>query len=71
MLHLFTNDVLVIELERDIKLKTVEIRKAHSIKLPDAIIAVTALVYDLTLLTRNTKDFKNIADLKLVDPHQQ
>jgi predicted nucleic acid-binding protein len=38
-------------------------------KLPDAIIAATALVYDLTLISRNAADFKNIQGLKAVDPH--
>ena len=46
VLHNFINDALVIELEQPIKLKTAYIRKAHKIKLPDAIIAATALVYD-------------------------
>jgi len=64
----FINDAVVIELERAIKLKTAEIRKLHKIKLPDAIIAATALVYEYTLLTRNTADFKNIAGLKITDP---
>jgi predicted nucleic acid-binding protein len=38
VLHNFINDALVIELEQAIKLKTADIRKAHRIKLPDAII---------------------------------
>jgi len=67
-LHNFINDALVIELEQPIKLKTADIRKAHKLKLPDAIIAATALVYDLTLLSRNLADFKNITGLKVVDP---
>ncbi len=45
------------ELERPIKLKTADIRKQHKIKLPDAIIAATAIIYDLILNTRNTKEF--------------
>jgi predicted nucleic acid-binding protein len=68
VLHSFINDTLVIELERPIKLKTADIRKQHKIKLPDAIIAATALVYGLTLVTRNIEDFKNIAGLYLVNP---
>ena len=68
LLRNFINDVLVIELEQDIKLKTVELRKAHTIKLPDAIIAATALVYNLILITRNTTDFKNIQGLQLINP---
>jgi predicted nucleic acid-binding protein len=68
VLHNFINDALVIELEQPIKLKTADIRKAHKIKLPDAIIAATALVYDLTLLSRNISDFTNINGLKIVNP---
>lgn len=71
VLHDFMNDAMIFELEKDIKLKTVEIRKAHKIKLPDAIIAATALVYELTLLTRNDSDFKNIDGLNLINPHDQ
>jgi predicted nucleic acid-binding protein len=49
--------------------KTIELRKLYAIKLPDAIIAATALVFNLTLLTRNTKDFKKITGLAVIDPH--
>ncbi|CAN5590942.1 type II toxin-antitoxin system VapC family toxin [soil metagenome] len=68
VLHNFILDSLVIELEQPIKLKTAYIRKTHKIKLPDAIIAATALVYDLTLLSRNLSDFSNINGLKIVNP---
>ena len=68
VLYSFINDALVIELEQPIKLKTADIRKACKIKLPDAIIAATALVYDLTLLSRNAADFSNINGLKIINP---
>ncbi|MBL7966639.1 MAG: type II toxin-antitoxin system VapC family toxin [Prolixibacteraceae bacterium] len=68
VLREFINDSIVIELETAIKLKTAELRKLYRIKLPDAIIAATALVYELTLVTRNIEDFKNIANLNLIDP---
>jgi len=68
VLHNFIKDALIIELERSIKLKTADIRKQHRLKLPDAIIAATALVYDLTLITRNTKDFDGISGLVTVNP---
>jgi len=71
VLHDFIEDALVFELEMGIKLKTVDIRKAHKIKLPDAIIAATALAHDLTLLTRNVSDFKNIDGLNLINPHEK
>ena len=70
VLHGFINDTLVIELERPIKLKTADIRKKFRIKLPDAIIAATALIYDLILVTRNADDFKNIDGLKIVNPYE-
>jgi predicted nucleic acid-binding protein len=38
-------------------------------RLPDAIIAATALVYDLVLISRNISDFKNIDGLQVIDPH--
>ena len=34
---------------------------------PDLIIAATALVHDLTLVTHNTRDFQKIPDLRLED----
>ncbi|WP_209330850.1 type II toxin-antitoxin system VapC family toxin [Lunatimonas salinarum] len=54
----FISDVLVIELDQSIELQTAEIRKANKVKLPDAIIAATAIVNGLTLVTRNISDFK-------------
>jgi len=49
--------------------KTITIRQQHNTKLPDAIIAATALVYGLTLVSRNFSDFKNMAGLTCIDPH--
>lgn len=71
VLHNFINDAFIIELEQPVKLKTAEIRKAHHIKLPDAIIAATAIIYDLHLLSRNVADFKKINDLKIINPWEK
>ncbi|MBS1538565.1 MAG: type II toxin-antitoxin system VapC family toxin [Bacteroidetes bacterium] len=49
--------------------KTIAIRQTKKIALGDAIIAATALVYDLVLISRNTSDFNNIDDLQVIDPH--
>jgi len=38
---------------------------SHSLRLADALIAATALVYDLDLLTYNLKDFRFIPELGL------
>jgi predicted nucleic acid-binding protein len=69
LLKKFIDEATIIELESAIKTKTADIRKVHKIKLPDAIIAATAIVFDLTLLTRNLSDFKNIKDVLTFDPH--
>jgi predicted nucleic acid-binding protein len=50
--------------------KTIGIRQQHKTKLPDALIAATALLYDLTLITRNITDFKSITGLSLMDSYQ-
>ena len=64
----FISDSFVFELDQRIKEKTIDIRKIYGLKLPDAIIAATALENNLTLISRNIKDFKRIKGLKLVNP---
>jgi predicted nucleic acid-binding protein len=38
---------------------------SHGLRLADALIAATALVYELDLLTDNLKDFRSIPELRL------
>jgi len=59
----FISDSTVFSLEESIINRTILLRKAFAIKLPDAIIAATALVHDMQLITHNLKDFTNIPDL--------
>jgi len=47
--------------------KTIAIRQTKKIALGDAIIAATALVYGLILISHNISDFKNIAALQVID----
>jgi predicted nucleic acid-binding protein len=49
--------------------QTIELRKKHKIKIPDAIIAATAMVFNLTLITHNIDDFNKIFNLQCTDPH--
>lgn len=65
----FMNDFLVLDITNSIVDKSIAIRKSYKTKLPDAIIAGTAIVYDFVLVTRNNSDFKNIEGLKLINPH--
>lgn len=51
--------------------ETINLRRNYKrIKLGDAIIAATALVHNLVLITRNTKDFENIPGLSVIDVHK-
>ncbi len=64
----FISDSIVFSLEETIINQTIALRKNQKLKLPDAIIAATALVHNMQLLTHNTKDFENISDLIVVNP---
>lgn len=70
VLQQFVDASEVYNLDEPVIVKAIELRKAYKTKLPDAIIAATALVYDLVLVTRNTADFKTIPNLKTIDPHK-
>jgi len=48
--------------------RVIVLRSRFSIKLPDAIIAASALTENLPLMTRNTDDFMRIDGLVLVNP---
>lgn len=70
ILHTFINAATIFDLISPVKLKTAAIRKTTRIKLPDALIAATSLVHDLTLITRNTHDFRNIDGLRIINPFE-
>ncbi len=55
-----------IGLSRPVVEKVIMLRSSMAIKLPDAIIAASALVEGLPLMTCNRDDFKAIPDLLLV-----
>jgi len=62
----FISNSNIFDLEEDIILETIQLRKKYNIKLPDAIIAATCLVNNCSLITNNIKDFDKIAGLHLV-----
>ena len=65
---MFCNTFERIFLTKDIEKQTILIRKMHKIKLPDAIIAATAIACNQTLVTFNSSDFRKIAGLNLLVP---
>ena len=58
----------IFSLDDEIVDKTIEVRRKYKLKLPDAIIAATAMINNLILVTHNKKDFKEIRGLKIIDP---
>jgi predicted nucleic acid-binding protein len=66
----FTDSANIVNLTEDIANQTIDLRKKRKIKLPDAIIAATALVHTMTLVSRNSKDFAGIDGLDFVNPHE-
>ena len=63
----FLQEFRLIEFSSPVMELSVEIRRMKKIKLPDAIIAASAVHHDLILVTRNIKDFKGSA-VKTLDP---
>ena len=48
--------------------RAIGIRRKRTVKIPDALIATTALVNGCALVTRNIDDFRGIDGLTLIDP---
>lgn len=59
------NDSFVIEWNSKIKEQTIELRKKYIIKLPDAIIASTSIIYEIPLVTAD-KGYSKIEELDLI-----
>ena len=60
----------LIELDDLIADKTIELRRIKKIKLPDAIIAASAIIHESALVTHNRTDFKKFDGLVLIDPYE-
>jgi len=66
----FFASVPVLALTDEIAARAVILRQIRRMKLGDALIAASAQVNDLALVTRNTKDFKWIRSLDLINPFE-
>ena len=58
----------ILPLDDAVASRAIALRQERRMALADAIIAATALVHALPLVTRNTDDFKHVAGLELVNP---
>jgi predicted nucleic acid-binding protein len=59
------DDCLVLDMNYQIKQKCIDIRKKYKIKMPDAIIASTAIIYNIPLITSD-KGFDKIKEIDLL-----
>ncbi len=59
----FLNEINVVELSLEVKNETISLHKRYSLKLPDSIIAATAILMNASLVTRDKKLIK-ISSLK-------
>jgi len=66
----FVNKATIFPLEPPIVQQTIILRQYHKIKTPDAIIAATALIHGLILVSRNVSDFKQLSQLQVVNPFE-
>ena len=56
----FIRNAVIIGLEDRVVDEAINLRRQRKIKLPDAVIAATARVYNKTLITNNEGDFKDL-----------
>ena len=63
-IKLFLSKITVISIDTEIEAQTIAIRKTRKVKLPDAVIAATAIVKGLQLLTFDKTLNQMVADLK-------
>ena len=55
-------------IDEDIAEQAIGLRRRVKIKPPDAVIAATALVNNLKLVTRNMEDYKAVKELEIFNP---
>ena len=69
-LELVFSSGIELSLSKDVVKKSIELRQKRIMSLGDVIIAATAILHDLTLLTRNIDDFKHLSNLLIENPYQ-
>lgn len=67
-LDIFFEATPILAITTEIAARAVELRQKRNMNLGDALIAATAIENNLALVTRNTKDFKWIDSLTIIDP---
>ncbi len=66
----FFDSSVCLVISDDVIDQAIRLRRQHKINLGDSLIAASAIVNGLSLVTNNTKDFNWIGGLKLINPLQ-
>jgi predicted nucleic acid-binding protein len=61
----------ILDLDATIAQKAIELKQHKKMAMGDAIIAATALIHNVPLVTRNIDDFKHLKSLKLLNPFKE
>ena len=61
----FLKGCMIVDISEEIREQTIRIRRSKKIKLPDAIIAATAIKCGVPLLTADTGLFNNIEEISI------
>lgn len=62
-------NLIVLPIDDEVVDSVIDLRRSHKLKLPDAIIAATTIIHDLTLITHDTFDFGKLkSNLEMLDP---
>ena len=69
VLEAFIANSPVLPIDAAVVRQTTLLRQQYRTKLPDAIVAATALANGLVLISRNTADFRKITGLVVINPH--
>jgi len=54
-----------VEIDFEVEKETILLRRKYKLKLPDAIIAASAIIEDAVLVTNDKKDFSKVSELKI------
>lgn len=68
VVHLLLDPFAELPVERAIAERGGRLRRDLGLRLPDALIAATALEHGLSILTRNVRDFEPVPGLKVIAP---
>ncbi len=69
-LNQFISNAKVFYIDYSIEEKSIEIKQKSKVATPDTIIGATAIINDLIVVSRNTKDFEKIEGLKFYNPFE-